>query len=177
LIKIGHYAQRVASHPKFYEKKKFYNQVKTNNIFLHFTSTFQNLECPSADLVYFDVINNINKMTDIIFDGLKFIESFDFTKFYTPLQFLEMFESFKNANMDARENFLTELSNQSSTQNIDELAYTYSLIKYTNRAELPRFRSKQISLLGKFLIFSSFPSNMKTLSTALKSSMAMNLIF
>ena len=177
LIKIGHYAKRVASHPKFYEKKKFYNQVKTNNIFLHFTSTCQNLECPSADLVYFDVINNINKITDIIFDGLKFIESFDFTKFYTPLQFLEMFESFKNANIDAKENFLTELSNQSSTQNIDELAYTYSLIKYTNRAGLPRFRSKQISLLGKFLIFSSFPSNMKTLSMAIKSSMAMNLIF
>ena len=97
LIKIGKFAIRVVYRPKFYQNSKLYKQIKTNNVFLHFASSYQNQDCPSADLVFFDVIENIDQLTYTIFNELKFVDFYDFTKFYTPLQFFENIENFKNA--------------------------------------------------------------------------------
>ncbi len=177
LIKVGQYAKKVTSHPKFYEKQNFYNQVKTNNVFLHFTSSIKKIDCPSADLVYFDVTQNITNLTRTIFHELKFVDQFDFVKFYTPLKILESYDSFQSAPNEAKFAFLAELSNQSTELNIDETAYTYSLQKYSNRAEPRAFRSKNINFTSSFLCLSSFKSNMTTLYFALSSSFAMNLIF
>ena len=78
---------------------------------------------------------------------------------------------------NVKENFLNELSRQSTTQNIDELAYTFSLAKYFGRADTPSFTTKRARFYNNFFNFVSFKSNMKTLSIALKSNLAMNLIF
>ena len=177
LIKAEKFAKKVVAHPNFYKNKKFYQQVKTNNIFLHFTSTMQNLDCPSADLVFLDVIENINDLTHKIFDGIKFVDSYDFSKFYTPLKFLGKYVNFQNSTSKTKSAFLTELSNQSSKLNIDELAYTYSLAKFFDRADILSFKSTQAKILGKFLNITTFKSNMKTLSIALKSPITMDLIF
>lgn len=177
LIRVANYAQRVVAHPRFYERRKFYGQVKTNNIFLHFSSSLQNLDCPSADLVYYDVIENINRISQTIFNELEYVEFYDFSKFYTPIKFLNNFIVFCDAPYDTQISFLTELSHQSSLLNIDELAYTYSLIKYFKREELLFFKTNRFQLFGRFVNFTAFKSNMKTLSIALKSTMAMNLIF
>ena len=177
LIKIGNYAKRVVAHPKFYEKRSFYNQVKTNNIFLHFSSSIQNLDCPSADLVYFDVIENINSITQKIFNGVKFLDFYNFEKFYTPLKFLEIYENFCDATNETKASFLTELSNQSTKLNIDELAYTYSLLKYYNRAALLTFKSKRLKFSKLNLGLVPLKSNMKLLALSLKSPVSMNLFF
>ena len=177
LIKVGNFAKKVVTHPQIFQNKRFFNQVKTNNIFLHFSSSLKNLECPSADLVYYDVIENINQISQSIFNGLKFVESYDFTKFYAPLNFLNNFEVFSNSPIKTKIEFLTELSRQSSSLNIDELAYSYSLIKYFKREEVQFFMSKKFQFFGKLFNITSFKSNMKTLSIALKSPIAMNLIF
>ena len=177
LIKVGNFAKKVVTHPQIFQNKRFCNQVKTNNIFLHFSSSLKNLECPSADLVYYDVIENINQISQSIFNGLKFVVSYDFTKFYAPLKFLNNFEVFSNSPIKTKIEFLTELSRQSSSLNIDELAYSYSLIKYFKREEVQFFMSKKFQFFGKLFNITSFKSNMKTLSIALKSPIAMNLIF
>ena len=177
LIRIGRYAKRVTSYPKLYLHSKFYNQVKTNNIFLYFTSKFQKQECPSCDLVFFDVVDNISNTTKNIFNQLKFVDFYDFLEFYTPLHFLQKFNAFADSTPEVKENFLTELSRQSTKQNIDELAYTFSLIKYFDREDNLFFKANRSFLFNRFLNISSFKSNMKTLSIALKSRLAMNLIF
>ena len=177
LIKAGHYAQKATSHPNFYEKRKFYNQVKTNNVFLHFTSSIKRIDCPSADLVYLDVTHNISNLTQTIFNELKSVDELDFVKFYTPMKILENYENFQTAPGEVKLAFLTELSNQSTAQNIDETAYTYSLQKYSNRAESRSFRCKNINFVSSNFCFSHFKPNMTTLYLALSSSFAMNMIF
>lgn len=177
LIKVGQYAKKVTSHPKFYEKRKFYNQVKTNNVFLHFTSSIEKIDCPSANLVYFDVIENITNLSQTIFRELKSVEQYDYVKFYTPLKILESYENFQTAPNETKFAFLTELSNQSTALNIDETAYTYSLQKYSNRAEPRAFRTKNINLSSSYFCISRLKSNMTTLYLALSSSFAMNMIF
>ena len=177
LIKIGKFAIRVVSRPKFYQNNKLYKQIKTNNVFLHFASSYQNQDCPYADLVFFDVIENIDQLTYTIFNELKFVDFYDFAKFYTPLQFFENIENFKNASPVSKEKFLTELSSQSSSLNIDEFFYAISLMKFYRREDQFFFKSKQAKFFNRSFNFTTFKSNLKTLAIALKYPMAMHLIF
>ena len=73
--------------------------------------------------------------------------------------------------------FLTELSSQSSRLNIDELAYAHSLIRYMNREGPLTLKATQVNIFNRIFTFSVFGSNIKTLATALKSPIAMSLIF
>ena len=177
LIKLGNYAKTVTLSPKLYSNRKLYQSVKTNNVFLHFTSSMQNLNCTSADLVYFDVVENITSLTRVVVEQLGKISSDTFLRFYTPLGILNNFNSFSLSQAEVRSAFLTEVSLQSSKQNIDELAYVYSLVKYVGREEPLTFKSQQVRVFDYFLVFSYFKTSMKTLAIALKSPVAMELIF
>lgn len=177
LIKLAKYSKQVSSYSKFYENRKLYKNIKTNNVFLHFSAVFQNLDCPSADLVYFDVIENITSTSRIILGQLKNITPNSFLQFYSPLKIFQNIKSFSTSSAKIQSAFLTELSSQSSRLNIDELAYAHSLIRYMNREEPLTLKSTQVKIFNRIFTFSVFDSNIKTLATALKSPIVMSLIF
>ena len=177
LIKVENYSLKVAKHHGRYVENKFYKQVSKNNLFLHFVATARGEECTDASLVFFDVIQNLTFMTTTIFDGIRFVENADFSKFYSPLEILENYEVFSQCSDFHKKAFLAEFSSQATSVNMDEYAYVCALKKYTDREETRYTRSFHVNLGFIMARVLHFEHNLKTLSRALTSRFAMDLIF
>ncbi len=177
ICKLANFARKVARHNRFFVKRNIYLEIQNNNVFLHLSSYFLGQKCASAKAVFCDVIQDIHSITSTIFDNLNMIDAFEFENYYSPLQILDNYEAFYISCNIAKNEFLTELSNQATKLNMDEYAYTLSLKKYTDRAEDRYIHSKQFNLGILQLRMLNLKQNLRSLAISLSSPEMLNFLF
>ncbi len=177
LDKIHKIAKKISTNPKRFEKSKQYLRLKDNNVFLHFSSNEREESVQIADAVYLDVLNSTKRVLSNIADGINSLDLFSFYRFYRPLEILEGYDVFKNANNVAKKEFLKNLSCQSTKLNLDEYCYTLVIDGYMKRVAPPAITAKKVGL-GVGTIFTLYKKNdMLTLASALSSNEMMSILY
>lgn len=175
--KIHKIAKKISTNPKRYEKSKQYLRLKDNNVFLHFSSNEREESVKIADAVYLDVLNSTKRVLSNIADGMNLLKLFSFYRFYRPLEILDGYDVFNNADDSAKKTFLENLSCQSTKLNLDDYCYALVLDGYMKRVAPPTITAKKVSF-GIGTIFTIYKKNdLISLASALSSNDIMSILY
>lgn len=121
------------------------------------------------DELYLQYTTIIQSMQDVL--------AFDFSRYYTPLELLDKYDSFSRATTNQKINFLTLLQELSDKEGLDELMYTIRLEKYLSSATMTRTGVKRIKLKSRAVCVLTRKRDISMLAGALSSNMLMQLFF
>lgn len=125
--------------------------------------------CAVIDLLYAQFSNVLNSFDDVL--------NFDFSKYYSPLEIYDKFETFAEATERCKENFLKCASQMTDKENIDEFMFAIRLEKLMSSASGGHIKVYRANLFSTLICTFVQKRDIALLALALSSSQFMNLCF
>lgn len=125
--------------------------------------------CSVIDLLYVQFSNVFNSFNDVL--------NFDFSKYYSPLEIYDKYETFAEATERCKENFLKCASQMTDKENIDEFMFAIRLEKLMSSASGGHIKVYRANLFSTLICTFVQRRDIALLALALSSSQFMNLCF
>lgn len=167
-------AKYVYNHILLNEK---YKKLTKSKLFLSICALCAGYKMEYFANVHGEVTDKINEEISAVLKNIDSIKSYDFSRYYTPLEILNKFEVFSSASSVAKQNFLALIKEESDRENLDEFLYAMRLEKYMQSASAGHIRVKRANVLSHIVCFINHKRDITMLATALGSKHFMNLYF
>ncbi len=175
LAKIYRLSAKYVYNPILLNEK--YKKLTKSKLFLSICAMCAGYKMEYFANIHNEVTDNINSKIKMLLDGVKQVMSYDFSRYYTPLEILDKFEVFSEASSETKKNFLTLIKEASDEENLDEFLYTVRLEKYMQSASAGHIRVKRLNLFSHIICLINHKRDITMLATALSSKHFMNLYF
>lgn len=123
-------ALRTAKHPGLRSRSAECKRLKGSVIFSKFCAGEMGYDTEKFDEKYIALTDELCSCLNNVLDSLDNISIFDFSAFYEPCGILARFDTFASAAPEARAAFMEKLGELSTTENLDEYAYSVRLENY-----------------------------------------------
>ncbi len=156
--------------------KKYKSYIKSP-LFLSMCATAMKFDNEKYKSVFSKTLDEIYDEYAKILNGIREVLSYDFSRYYSPLEIYDKFDVFSNANDRCKENFLKCAGRISDKENIDEFLFAIRLEKYMSSASAGHIKVRRGGIASRRIFVFSQSENISMLAVALSSSYFMNLIF
>lgn len=154
-----------------------YKKLTKSRLFLSICALQTGYKMEFFTNVHSEVTDSLRAQITNLLSTVKEVKSYDFSRYYTPLEILDTFEVFSDADAETKSNFLKLIKEASDEENLDEFMYTVRLEKYMKSASAGHLRVRRWSLMSRTLCFINHKRDITMLATALSSKHFMNLYF
>lgn len=110
-------------------------------------------------------------------DDVGYVLNFDFSRYYSPLEIYDKFDSFQNASENEKKAFLSLASKLSDKENLDEFMYAIRVEKYMQSASAGHSKMKRINWFGGVACVISHKNDISMLGAGLNSDFFMSVYF
>lgn len=175
VLKVQNLAEKYIDNPDIFNGK--YTTFTKSRLFLSICADKIGYKSSGLYDCYAKLKEEFSDKFKIIFYALNKVRAFDFSRYYTPLEILDEYSSFKGSDIDAKAAFCSLLQRISDKENLDEFMLAIRLNKYMKTASAGHVDKKRFSFFNKSFIVIVGGNDITKLALALSSSHYMNLIF
>lgn len=168
-------AEKYVSSPLNVSKK--YASLAKSKLFLSLCARAAGYKAEYYANLYDSCISNFKKELETLCASLEFLEKFDFTPFYSPLEIYDKYEIFYSAENGAKRNFLRLAGEISDRENLDEFLLAIRVDKYMHSASSGHMSLKRFTFAGRNFSCISQAKDISMLATALSSHYFMDMYF
>lgn len=176
IAKVEKIARKYVRDSEFVQSNKKYKSYSKSKLFLELCMIEANYTKSNKGSLD-GVIDGLYATFAHLSDSIQSVLHFDFSRYYTPLEIYDKFESFESASEKEKYAFLSLASKLSDKENLDEFMYAIRLEKYMQSASAGHNKVKKISLLSACVCIIAHKKDISMLAAALNSDFFMSIFF